>query len=40
MAGARVQDVDAVLRTISEGGGTMLMKQHLEFVNLPLGQGV
>jgi uncharacterized protein (DUF4213/DUF364 family) len=40
LAGARVQDADAVLRTISEGGGTMLMKPHLEFVNLPLGQGI
>ncbi len=36
LAGARVQDADAVLRTISEGGGTMLMKPHLEFLNLPL----
>jgi uncharacterized protein (DUF4213/DUF364 family) len=38
LAGARVMDVDAVQRTISEGGGTMLMKPYLEFVNLPLCQ--
>ena len=38
IAGARVRDVDAVLRVVSEGGGTMLMKPHLEFVNLPIYQ--
>jgi uncharacterized protein len=38
IAGARVKNVDAVLRVISEGGGTMLMKPSLEFVNLPLCQ--
>ncbi len=36
LAGARVRDTAGVLRTVSEGGGTMLMKQGLEFVNLPL----
>lgn len=36
LAGARVTNGEAVLRTISEGGGTMLMKPYLEFVNLPL----
>lgn len=36
LAGARVQDADAVLRVVSEGGGTMLMKPHLDFVNLPI----
>jgi len=36
LAGARVKNGEAVLRIISEGGGTMLMKPHLEFVNLPL----
>lgn len=38
LAGARVKNGEAVLRTVSEGGGTMLMKPHLEFVNLPLYQ--
>lgn len=31
VAGSRVTDVDGVLRIVSEGGGTMLMKPHLEF---------
>jgi len=31
VAGARVRDTDAVLRVVSEGGGTMLMKPHLNF---------
>jgi uncharacterized protein len=30
-AGARVVNADAVLRIVSEGGGTMLMKPYLEF---------
>ncbi len=30
-AGSRVKDVQAVLRIVSEGGGTMLMKPHLRF---------
>jgi hypothetical protein len=38
VAGARVKDVNAVLRVVSEGGGTMLMKPHLEFVNLPISR--
>jgi len=36
LAGARVKNDEAVLRIISEGGGTMLMKPYLDFVNLPL----
>jgi uncharacterized protein (DUF4213/DUF364 family) len=36
VAGSRVRDAEAVLRVVSEGGGTMLMKQHLDFENLPL----
>jgi uncharacterized protein (DUF4213/DUF364 family) len=31
VAGARVRDVDAVLRVVSEGGGTMKMKPFLDF---------
>lgn len=31
VAGSRVTDPDAVLRTVSEGGGTMLMKPNLAF---------
>jgi uncharacterized protein (DUF4213/DUF364 family) len=31
VAGSRVADADSVLRIVSEGGGTMLMKPHLEF---------
>lgn len=31
VAGARVCNTDAVLRVVSEGGGTMLMKQYLDF---------
>jgi uncharacterized protein len=31
VAGSRVVDADAILRIVSEGGGTMLMKQHLAF---------
>jgi uncharacterized protein (DUF4213/DUF364 family) len=31
VAGSRVRNADAVLRVVSEGGGTMLMKQHLDF---------
>lgn len=38
IAGARVRDVDAILRIVSEGGGTMLMKPFLDFVNLPMCQ--
>lgn len=38
IAGARVRDMHAVLRVISEGGGTMLMKPFLDFVNLPTCQ--
>jgi uncharacterized protein (DUF4213/DUF364 family) len=31
VAGSRVLDADAILRIVSEGGGTMLMKRHLSF---------
>jgi uncharacterized protein (DUF4213/DUF364 family) len=31
VAGSRVKDADEVLRIVSEGGGTMLMKPHLAF---------
>ncbi len=31
VAGSRVRDVDAVLRVVSEGDGTMLMKKHVDF---------
>lgn len=31
MAGSRVVDAGAILRIVSEGGGTMLMKRHLAF---------
>lgn len=31
IAGARVRDASAVERIVSEGGGTMLLKRHLDF---------
>jgi uncharacterized protein len=31
VAGSRVKDADAVLRIVSEGGGTMVMKRFLDF---------
>jgi hypothetical protein len=31
IAGSRVREPDAVLRVVSEGGGTMLMKPYLDF---------
>lgn len=31
IAGSRVRDADAVLRIASEGGGTMLLKKHMDF---------
>lgn len=31
VAGSRVREADAVLRVVSEGGGTMLMKKYLDF---------
>lgn len=37
VAGARVRDGETVLRVISEGGGTMLMKPYLEFETLATG---
>ena len=37
IAGARVRDVDAVLRIVSEGGGTMIMKKHLDFESVLVG---
>ena len=30
LAGARVRDAEAVLQIVSEGGGTMLLKQHMD----------
>jgi uncharacterized protein (DUF4213/DUF364 family) len=36
IGGARVRDVDGVLHIVSEGGGTMMMKPFLDFINLPL----
>jgi uncharacterized protein (DUF4213/DUF364 family) len=37
VAGARVRDADAVLRVVSEGGGTMKMKPFLEFETVASG---
>jgi uncharacterized protein len=34
VAGSRVKDADAVLRIVSEGGGTMVMKRHLDFITV------
>jgi uncharacterized protein (DUF4213/DUF364 family) len=34
VAGCRVRDPEAVLRVVSEGGGTMIMKQHIDFATL------
>jgi uncharacterized protein (DUF4213/DUF364 family) len=31
VAGSRVREADGVLRVVSEGGGTMLMKKYLDF---------
>ncbi|CQR73994.1 hypothetical protein SOV_21150 [Sporomusa ovata DSM 2662] len=31
VAGSRVRNTDAILRIVSEGGGTMLMKRYLDF---------
>jgi len=31
VAGSRVRDAEAVLRVVSEGGGTMLMKKYVDF---------
>jgi len=31
IAGSRVRDTDGVLRIVSEGGGTMVMKKYLDF---------
>jgi uncharacterized protein (DUF4213/DUF364 family) len=36
VAGSRVRDVDAVLRVVSEGGGTMLMKKYVDFETVPV----
>ncbi|HWQ07875.1 MAG TPA: DUF364 domain-containing protein [Holophaga sp.] len=37
LAGARVREADAVLRIVSEGGGTMLLKKHMDFETVPVG---
>ncbi len=36
LAGSRVRQADAVLRVVSEGGGTMLMKKYVDFEHLVL----
>jgi len=36
LAGSRVREADAVLRVVSEGGGTMLMKKYVDFENVAL----
>ena len=36
LAGSWVQDADAVARIISEGGGTRILKHHLEFATICL----
>lgn len=36
LAGSRVLEADAVLRIVSEGGGTMLLKKHMEFLTAPV----
>lgn len=40
VAGSRVRDTDAVLRVVSEGGGTMLMKKYLDFETVLTGRNV
>jgi uncharacterized protein (DUF4213/DUF364 family) len=37
IAGSRVRDTDSVLRVVSEGGGTMLMKRYLDFETVLTG---
>ncbi|MDD2321482.1 MAG: DUF364 domain-containing protein [Geobacteraceae bacterium] len=37
VAGSRVHDAEALLRVVSEGGGTMLMKPHLVFETVLVG---
>ncbi len=39
IAGARVRDVEGVLRVVSEGGGTPLLKPYLSFETLSLREG-
>lgn len=39
VAGSRVLDADAVLRIVSEGGGTKLLKPHVEFRTLRTSTG-
>jgi uncharacterized protein (DUF4213/DUF364 family) len=36
LAGARIRDVSATERIISEGGGTMILKQHMDFETICL----
>jgi uncharacterized protein len=40
VAGSRVVDASAVLRIVSEGGGTMIMKPHLEFETVLVANGL
>ena len=37
LAGARVREPDAVLRIVSEGGGTMILKKHLDMLTAATG---
>lgn len=36
LSGSVVREAEQVKKVISEGGGTMLMKKHLQFVNIPV----
>ncbi|HDQ41366.1 MAG TPA: hypothetical protein ENN39_10110 [Desulfonatronum sp.] len=36
LSGAHVMDKEKVKMTVSQGGGTMLLKRHLRFVSLPV----
>jgi uncharacterized protein (DUF4213/DUF364 family) len=38
LAGARVRVPEAVLRIVSEGGGTMLLKRHMDFETAPVSR--
>lgn len=36
LSGSRLLDSESVKNIVSQGGGTMLLKKHLEFVSLPI----
>lgn len=36
LAGARIRDAHAVEKIVSEGGGTMIMKRHMDFETIPI----